>query len=288
MNALEKNKTVEQLIEEASKGFLQGIHELPHEVYHDPRCPGLSRSALLKLLESPKHYQHWLLNPDTPTPRMIFGANAHCALLEPHVFEKKFTYYPKTEEFQGRSKAAIQARADFDQVHAGQTILDAEDYERIGKIMEALYRCPEAVELLKGQKERTKFWTEKTTGLLCKVRPDCLQENRIIDLKITGSGSKDHFLKTAAQLDYQIQAAFYLDAFQLKDFIFLCVEDAEPFEVSIFQLDEESIDLGRRQYLRALQTFQDSTQKKQWGGYPKGVQTLRLPAWKFYQEGESL
>lgn len=288
MEPKKENSELSKLILEAEAGLLSGLRTIDHEIYHDPKCPGLSRSAILKILESPLHYKNWLANPTEPTAKMEFGIDCHAAVLEPKAFEKRYTHYPKAPEFEGRSKAAIEARESFSKQNAGKKILDAEDFEKIGKIIQSIYQSKEAVELLDGAKEMTQFFVDPQTKLLCKVRPDVLHKNQIIDLKFTSNGSRSGFVKSASQLNYHIQAAFYLDAFGMETFKFLCIEDHEPFEISVFELDAESLDLGRKQYQKALQTYREATQTQIWKGYSKTTQLVRLQQWKFFEGGEDL
>ena len=52
-------------------------------------------STLKFILRSPRHYIHAIRSegPRKPTPPMILGLAAHCAVLEPHIFQDEFAVW---------------------------------------------------------------------------------------------------------------------------------------------------------------------------------------------------
>lgn len=67
---------------------------------------------------------------------------------------------------------------------------------------------------------------------------------------------------------------------QKRDFILIAVEKTAPFAVAVYKLDEETLEFGRLEYKKDLQTY-DLHQKNpdRWPGYDMNVQTMVLPRW---------
>lgn len=279
--------TLEKLKELEKKNELKGLQDLSPELYHNRLCPGISKSHLQEILKSPEHYQEWLKNPKT-SPAMEFGSACHTAVLEPELFKERFAHYPNTPEFEGRSKAAIQARLEFDQAHSGKTILDLEDFQRIGCILESVYSDDNASKLLKGLKEKSFFWTDQKTGILCKARPDVLNVENLVmtDFKTISDSSLETFERSVANYGYYIQAAFYSEGVnqylqkEIQDFVFVCVESKAPYKVKIRRLSDQAIELGKLHYEDALAKYKHYSSSNLWKE-ASTIEEASLPSWFF-------
>ena len=73
----------------------------------------------------------------------------------------------------------------------------------------------------------------------------------IVDLKTTMDASPDAFARTAANFNYPLQAAYYVDGLQaagiaspdaVTSFVFLVVEKTPPYGVAVYTLPEDAIE----------------------------------------------
>ena len=93
-----------------------------------------------------------------------------------------------------------------------------------------------------------------------------------------------------------MQAAFYSDILrslgkEVNYFLFIAVETKAPYFVGFYELDAAAIEQGRKAYLELLELYKYCRERDEWWGYAKkdgdkieAVQTLSLPAWKFYEQ----
>lgn len=158
--------------------------------------------------------------------------------------------------------------------------------------------------------ELTLTWLDSLTGARCKARLDSLRflgdRLWIGDLKsaMDAGPGPDHFGKAAANFDYCLSAAFYLDAVFYcaraieellsladgalitvpREFEFVAVEKTNPRHEFIgrYILTEEQADIGRRMYRRSLDLCVQCEASSWWPGYDSAAQPLKLPpyAWK--------
>lgn len=279
---------LKELKQLAASNELNGLYDVDERTYHHPECPGLSKTQISALLISKEHYQELLKNPPKQTPAMKFGSACHSAVLEPELFKERFVHYPNTPEFEGRSKAAIQAREKFDRVHRTKTILDIEDFQKIANILESVYSDSLAPKLLKGMKEKSFFWKDTVTGVLCKARPDCLnpEMKMIVDFKTISDSSREAFERSTANYGYHLQAAHYSEGVNLylkekiEDFVFVCVESKAPFKVKVRRLSDMAIKAGREQCQKALFIYKEASDSNAWKEETI-IEESDLPQWAY-------
>lgn len=280
----------------AEKNELLGLYDVAHTVYHHHLCPGISQSHLKQILKSPRHYQHWLKEPDTATPAMDFGSLCHVAILEPQTFHKRILTWPKEILDRNGKPGVVQMREEFRAAHPGKIIIDADQISKVSEIVEFVYSQERASDLLSGLFEKTFFW-KSSHGPLCKAKPDCINTERrmILDLKITQDASLNGFRRTLSQLQYYLQAAFYLDGINealkkktVDKFVFINVEHdpkASDFrsslDISYIELGGASLDLGRMEADSAIRLIQECSAQKIWPGYSSEIQNTEVHAWRF-------
>lgn len=260
------------------------IKDLDINLYH--QSTGLCSSNLKKILRSPLHYMSSLTNPENPTPEMLFGTAAHCALLEPDRFEQTYIEVPKIDRRTKDGKAEYQRI-----IESGKTPLSTDDFARIqdmqksifsNKILKTLFG--EGVSEISAYGELPNY-----PGILLKCRPDHYNSKLqvIVDLKTACDGSPNAFAKAAANYQYHLQAAYYMDLFQkvaeapVQAFIFCVVEKEAPYAVSLYQLDIAAIERGRELYRSALNSYAECVKTQVWPGYSQRIETIELPKWAF-------
>lgn len=178
---------------------------------------------------------------------------------------------------------------EWQQNNPGRIILSPEQWDQLHAMANAVHSHPAAGALLTGcpgEAEKSVYWNDAITGVLCRCRPDWWRDdNVIVDLKTTEDASPEGFAKSMANYRYDVQAAYYLDGIQKatrkrpKAFVFIAVEKKPPYGVGVYVLDSDSLELGRAQYQHDLRIYAECVRTGEWPGYGDKIQTISLPAW---------
>lgn len=257
--------------------------------------PAIGASGLKLLQRSPLHYWARYVDPnrvpEPPTPAMVIGTAWHAAVFEPLSFKRDYVEIPE-----GLDRRTKEGKALYAEIEAsGRTPFSAATMADIRAMAAAARRHPEFARLCAQQPmcEASMFWTDPDTGLECKIRPDffiapgaAFPNGLIIDGKSTQDASPEAFGKQAWNLDYALQAAWYVDGFQrvhgtadAPQFLWLVQEKDRPYATAMYQAGDDLLELGRRQYRPMLQLLAECKQRNEWPGYPSEVTPLALPAW---------
>lgn len=179
--------------------------------------------------------------------------------------------------------------AEWTENNPSRIILTPETWDQLHSMANAVHSHPAAGALLTGcpgEAEKSVYWNDAITGVLCRCRPDWWRDdNVIVDLKTTEDASPEGFAKSMANYRYDVQAAYYLDGVQQatgkrpKAFVFIAVEKKPPYGVGVYVLDSDSLELGRAQYQHDLRIYAECVRTGEWPGYGDKIQTISLPAW---------
>lgn len=245
-----------------------------------------NKSGLEWLAQSPLHYWANCLDPkrepDEPTAAMKLGSAIHCAVLEPKEFAARYAKAPACDR---RTKAGKEIYEAFLAEAGAREILSADDFETCEKIAVAVRRNISAEAILEaGSAEVTLVWQDKIEGVLCKARLDWLAPGVIFDLKSTQLAAPVDFAKQVANLNYHVQAAFYIDGLETltgeqATFVFGAIEKAAPYAFGSYYLDPASLDAGRKLYRQWLAKYAECLRTKKWPGYREEIVELSLPPW---------
>lgn len=222
------------------------------------------RTHLELLLESPKIYEHHVVlgNPITDTKPLRLGRALHVEVLQPEETSRLLVVEP---EFNKRTKAGKQDHLRWRaQLAPGAIVLKPEELQTVRLMARALRDDSVAGPLLSrdGWRELPLRWIDAATGLPCKVMLDLAFETasrdrvRVLDLKSSEDPSDDAWPRSVATFGYHRQDAMYRGAAERffgrpVDFVFIVVRNKHPFEVAVYDLEEQDVELGRRQ-IRAL------------------------------------
>ena len=259
----------------------QGSVQISNAEYH--KHFAISASMLKVMAKhGPKAYWNSFHNPERPerkpTPAMLLGTLTHACVLEPELFSKQFTVVSSRTTKKGKEEAAEAAKK-------GITAVTQSDMDLALNMRSAVYEEKEAKELLStGAAEKSWWSVDESTSLDVKARSDWFTTgNVIVDLKTSRSGAAPkEFAKAVANFGYHIQAAHYLEVTRAKRFIFLVVQSEWPFDVGLYELDKQSIDLGYRERRQALDQISECQISDHWPSHSEaGVQSLTLPRWAF-------
>jgi hypothetical protein len=256
-----------------------GVYDISLDTYH--AAEGVSKSDLFLLSRSPKHYQQHKATPTQPTPTRGLGTALHVKVLEPAAFSARFLRHN-----QGRRTKAFQECIE---ENPGFTVLTAEEYDTVSAMADAVIAHPLAGPLFTGGiAERSFFYHDPVTGILCKTRPDYYREadGFVVDLKSTVNASPEAFTRTAYNLMYHMQASMMEVGIRTvtgrnpRNIFFVAVENEAPYAVAVYMADHEFLGAGYSRTQKALRVYAECRSKNRWPGYSDdNVLPLGLPAW---------
>jgi len=272
----------------------EGLYRLPEAAYHaDPAPePSLSSSLARVLLDqSPLHAwtAHPRLNfawePEAPSARMTLGSACH-ALLLGHGAAVRVV-----DADSWRTKAAQMERDAA--IAAGELPLLAAAHEEAQNIVEAardqMAVCGlEAAAAGFGDREVSAF-ARHESGVWLRARFDWIAEGRglIVDYKTTENAAAKPFARRAAQMGYDVQAAFYLHVLGLLDselagrvrFVFVAQEIRAPYALAAYELSEADLEVARRKVEAAASLWSRCLSQDSWPAYPPRIERITLPHW---------
>lgn len=275
--------------------FLPGVTgTLSNDEYH--ASLGISKSGLDSLNLSPAIYHARHINPERP-PRVekagqLEGNLAHCAILEPNEFDKRYLVGPDLNRNTKAWKEFVES------VAPGITVIKPDQYTTAMRQADSIRALPEIREALAtGIAEASAFWIDEETGAECRCRPDWVHfagdtSAVILDVKTYSNASPAEFRRQIARKRYHVQDAFYTDGYaaaaqiDVLGFVFVAVETEWPYAANAVMLDDVSKDQGRVEYKRNLKTYAQCVKANEWPGYSTGIEVVNLPAWAFNREEE--
>ncbi|MFY3127595.1 PD-(D/E)XK nuclease-like domain-containing protein [Achromobacter xylosoxidans] len=257
------------------------------EAYH--RGPGISKTGLDHVARSPALFYALHLDPGRPAEKeragQLEGQLAHCAILEPAEFDRRYAVGPDVSR---ATKAWKEWEAS---LPAGVIAIKPDQRETALRQAESVRRLPDVAEALAaGRPEVSAYWIDPDTGVLCRCRPDWVHpagESGVVllDVKTYSDASPAEFARQIARKRYHVQDAFYSEGFgraagvDVLGFVFVAVETELPFAASAVMLDEPGRDVGRNQYRRDLDTYARCLAANDWPGYGAAIHQVSLPVW---------
>lgn len=239
--------------------------------------PAMNWSLIKHGAQSMRHLRHAIDNPDDgdTTSRGVLRA-VHTAVLEPDRLTEDYAV------FTGPRRAG-KAWDEFELANAGRTILKASELEEVQATAASILACPEAAALIRaGRSEQSIQWTDPETGIACKGRLDLIGPGFIADLKGFNSTDADTFARQAGRMLYHCQAAWYqwgasLVTGEPHSIAHIVYEDSAPYDVAVFEMPEDWLDLGRKMNRDLLNRYARCLESGIWPGRYTGVQTLPKP-----------
>lgn len=146
------------------------VHGMPNEVYQ--AMPGVSKSRLLRILESPFQFLH---GQTEETEAMAFGSLAHTLLLEPETFMERYAVMPEGMKKDKRHKAYQEFLADCGEREPIKqaAVSDATALVKAVRAHPKWQQYEGDTDSVRVA-EASIWWTDPETGILCKARPDLL------------------------------------------------------------------------------------------------------------------
>jgi len=229
--------------QEKTAGPRLGIFDdISNDDYH--HGPGISKSGLDLIAQSPEHYQTVKKHPKPSIPAWVVGTALHTIILEPDEFDNRYVMEPPGAP---PRPTAAQLNAAKPTALALERIAYWEqwDAENEGKIMLStkpgddpfwkpsdwcmVHRMRDSILMHEtariwlnpsaGRAEQSCYWLDKDddygvrepTYRLCKCRPDFINDDHdvMVDLKTTMDASYTGFRQSIAKWRYHVQDAWY-------------------------------------------------------------------------------
>lgn len=224
----------------------------------------LSYSSLKQLKKSPKHFAEYLLSNVEPTRSMIIGSVFDCLVLTPENFEKEYAVIPTVDR---RTKDGKIIYETWVAENKDKTHITVDQYEtaRCMKLSLMSNEIGSQIINLEGTVQKKLLWSHKKTGLNFVGYADKYCKECIIDLKSCADASPEAFERNAFKLGYPLQAACYLSAtnsIYKRPFIYVCVENKEPYAVAVYQSSRDFIEYGLHEYERLVHRLKDCIQNE--------------------------
>lgn len=266
-------------------------------------------STLIKKMSVPAIAKHHMDNPPEFKDCFRIGTAIHTYILEPSTFYDEFL----TGISVGRRGKAdreewsqwfFEHGADGDHIvshkasewngmfeaETGKRMVTPDEIDAIKMMAASVQANPDAMKLLDGGiAEASCYWQDEETGLHLKCRPDYLS-GFVSDLKSCASALPHMVSRTMHQHGYHISQAVYLDGImhatgQYREFVFIFIEKTAPYLCACYRLDDESAELGYRQYRANLLRLAECLNTDKWPGLENNY-ALSLPGYAFKDEEE--
>lgn len=273
-----------------------GIHlDLDEKVYRaDPAC---SISDLKEMDYSPAHYYSKKFGGYRPTKSdaQALGTLVHMAVLEPERFASSITLAPddapnRPSERQRNAKKpseetikAIEYWDEWDKNNSGKEIINRMEMAQVKAMAESIMGNEHAEALLEGsQREVAMFATREIDGRQVRIKgkADIICAHCIADIKTVDRGYANHrdFSFAIAKWRYHQQSAFYLDLYNqithdpfgdkepLSRWFFIVIEKEPPYDCVVLEMDQMSIEIGRKEYTQNLARLAICMERNEWPG----------------------
>lgn len=259
-----------------------GIYtDMSNEAYHAD--PSLSSSGARKLLapSCPALYKYERDNAEPYRKTFDIGNAAHKLALG--VGPEIIVVPGKRWDTNAIKAELVEIRA------AGHIPVKEDEHAELQAMAKALKAHPVAMALFSGGTAETSiFWRDERTDIARRARLDWLPvvgKRRMIipDYKTAVSAEPGKFAKAAMDHGYHQQDPWYRDAViaaGLADdpqFVFVVQEKSAPYLVTVCQLDDMAVDIGRHLNRRAIDTYAECTASSRWPGYSDEVEPISLP-----------
>ena len=264
------------------------VENVPGETYHAD-LDSVGVGGLREVARSPLH--HWWSHrrpgrvAKEPTAAQRLGTAIHAAVLEPERFASSFAVAPDVDR---RFKAGKEAYAAFLESAGFAEIISASDHATALIIAERVRQSALGRMFFEGETrtELSVYWTDRATGVRCRMRPDLVPSNHpvLVDLKSCTSAQDVKFRNSAWDWGYHVTAAWYVDGWRAatgekRDYVFAAWEKEEPYANAWYFAEDEVLEAGRAEYRRLLAIYAQCLNSDKWPGYSDQLQPLLLPPW---------
>ena len=238
-----------------------GVYKnLDIETYHAD--PALSRSDIVRMLRSMRHFKFYS-KPENSSPHFRVGTALHKLVLE--------GIPPVVNEFDGRTKQGKEfLETNPDAISAKEADLVCAMAEQVA----SHFSGP-------GTAEVSYFWEEisgpDTAAIMCKCRPDWINDGVIYDLKTTRRDAR-FFHYDIKDYSLDVQALWYLRGVgqfePVYAFRFIVVEKDPPHGVMVYEIEDLSI--TEQKVNEVLSKYRQCLKTGEWPGYSNEIVKVNI------------
>lgn len=279
------------------KVFEPGVYDLSNEEYHS--SVGISRSAICEFLKTPYHFFDKYTNDRTRLPyiqpdpeeepennekALLIGNALHTYVLERSDFWNRFTIHIEIDK---RNNDGKELAKQIEIQTKGMLKLTEKVFLLVKNIAKAISCHEDASRLIKNSVyEKSVYWIDEDTGLLCKARPDIWHSKYIADIKTTACAAEIPFSNSIYSYGYHLQGAMIFDALKYAAheehdaFVFIAAEKKRPFAVATYELHADAVAKGIFEYKEALKGIKRCMENNSWPGYTHKIIDLPFRAYR--------
>jgi len=227
----------------------------------------VTNSHLSEFEKGPKHllkmYSDIANETRESSSSQDFGDAWHKKQLEPEVFEETFFILDESERPEPGKDFRNAKNRDWKrqqmEIAGEKRILMGSDFERIIE-MEKHFKVAAGSKWLQGMRAEhvhTKnIILPSGRSVMVKCKTDADSDDLIIDLKTSKNPvSFPYFKETFLTYNYDRQMAFYKDVTGAKQVWIFATETKDPYSTAIYQISDESLEIGRQKYINLLEEF---------------------------------
>lgn len=250
-----------------------GFRDISVAEYHADYS-AISKSMLWDFAKRRRIYEAKYVSKVLPsaaaTRSMELGTLTHVGVLEPLKFSQRYAVYPP--ECLNKKGDLIPKKAEEfrETVQDGRIVVKPSELETVQAMVRSVTEKLAGWLSLESYREQAIYWTEPTTGLLCRCLVDWLiianGQAFALDLKTTGDAHPAKFSYKCEDYGYALQDAHYREgiatATQLPvTFLFVVCESEFPHVTSLQRLSEKDVVAAadhRRRLLGDLHSCRES------------------------------
>lgn len=255
--------------------MIEGAHMTDAEY---AALPGMRRSDLFRIAQSPAHFKWYKENPRPETPSLIFGRALHELVLTNRTWRDHYAVLPeidrRTKEGRARYEAFLEDEAK------GRTVISQADFDVMHEMRVALVQNKFANDLLFSDDsfdhETVYTWVDDQTGEPCKIKVDALAMYKgkpyIVDYKTTASCEGRAFERSVRKYGYKLQVGMYTEGIwygkqEEYGFIFVAQEKTPPYAVRCYVATEDFICEGTDEFHELMGIYKYCKDHRHFWGY---------------------
>jgi hypothetical protein len=245
--------------------------------------PGINHSTLKAFAKGAAHVKHQIANGTVETEAMRLGTLFHLLVLEPHRQADGVAVAPKVNK---RTKAGREEMAEWEKSASEKLVVTEDQLAAALRMRDAVMTHPAAGPLLNSliNREIDCFWKDPFLRVDCKAKIDGVTPTALVDLKTTIDATPSGFSRAIFNHCYHTQAAWYMHGVHAAkiasptEFFFVAVEKTEPFEVGVYRVGREALEIGMVQVNGWLNDYYERNKRNDWVSFPSIVD-VEVPAW---------
>lgn len=267
--------------------------------------PEMNVSLLVHGLRSMRHLKWEMDHPSEQTPAMKRGTMAHCYLLQPAEFNRRYVQMPAFEMDDANctdggkpstSKATKYYKsrvAAWEAENEGVEIISESDRNWCIGIANGVISDPLAAQMINTMQMEVPLFGE-IENVECKGLVDLLSECWLADVKTSLNVNPRQFGSTAAKLNYPFRLAFYRElarqnGYPIDTVYLIAVESKGPFDCVVSEVPDVVLDNAFEQVCKTLRNYKACKETGVWPGTSGGeVQQLEIPLWSMPDEETEL